>query len=291
MFVDVQGRLTRPQPLDYGVAQGLMTALCGRYACLRRVVIGHSVLGREVSALVCGPSAVTRVLMVSALDAQEWLTALCVLRLCEEIGSHLRGDLPLYEVPLAAALRRRQVWFVPLPNPDGVEIARYGSIAAGGFAATAARRGADTPSIWQGNACGVSLSSNFTAGWDEMQALPRKNGENPTIQAETAALSCLCHRLGFRYAVVLGGIGERVEWYRGDPTPPQSRLMAQVLAAVSGYAVTSDDSADFGGWFVHTFRRPALTLRMGKGPLPLPVRGFETLYRTVGEALLLALLF
>ena len=54
MFVGVQGRLTRPQPIDYGVTQGLVAALCGRYAGLRGTVIGHSVLRREIPVLIWG---------------------------------------------------------------------------------------------------------------------------------------------------------------------------------------------------------------------------------------------
>jgi len=298
MFVGVQGRLTPPQPLDYGAVQGMMTALCGRYACLRRVAVGRSELGREVTALVLGRECRRRVLMVSALGAQEWLTALCVLRLCEEIGSHLRAQLPLCDVSLSRALDGRQVWFLPLPNPDGVEIARYGSGAAGAYAATAAQLGADVPGLWRGNARGVDITSHFTAGWEELQPPGQKNGENcdetAPWTAEARTIAHLCRRVPFHYGVVLGGGGAAVDWWRGAATPSRSRLMAQVLAAVSGYAVTpptEPPTEDFAHWFIHVFRRPALTLRLGEGPCPLPLREFEGLYAAVREMLLLSLLF
>ena len=82
MFVGVQGRLIRPQPLDYLVAQGWVTTLCGRYACLRSVVVGRSLLRREIPALILGADADVRVLMVAAFHGQEWMTTLCALRLC-----------------------------------------------------------------------------------------------------------------------------------------------------------------------------------------------------------------
>lgn len=298
MYVGVQGRLVRPQPIDYGVTRGLMAALCGRYPFLRTVVMGHSLLRREIPALVMGEDADTRVLMAAAFHGQEWLTTLCALRLCEEMGSHLRADLTLCGVSLTRALRGRQVWLVPLVNPDGVEIARYGSMAAGAYAATAARLGADTPGVWRGNARGVDVNSNFNAGWAEMQALAQKSGKNcgdsPESEPETRALADLCRRLPFRHVVALHTQGEEIYWRYGTHTPPQSEMMARVLSAVSGYAVADPaESASHGGfkdWFIDTFRRPAFTLELGRGRNPLPLRDFESIYAKAREMLLLSLL-
>ena len=298
MYVGVQGRLTRPQPMDYGVVRGLCAALCGRYPIVRSVVIGHSLLRREIPALIVGEEAPTRVLMAAAFHGQEWLTALCVLRLCEEICSHLRAELPLCGVPLDKALGDRQVWFVPLVNPDGVEIARYGSGAAGAYAATAARLGADTPAVWRGNARGVDVNSNFNAGWEEMQPLAQKSGkicgESPESEPETRALADLCRRLPFRHAVALHTQGEEIYWRYGTHTPPHSLLMARVLSAVSGYTLADpSESSAHGGfkdWFIDRFHRPAFTLELGRGQNPLPLREFEAIYAKAREMLLLSLL-
>lgn len=299
MYVGVQGRLTRPQPMDDGVVRGLVTALCGRYGYLRPVVIGRSVLGRELTAVVLSTSAAReQVLMAAAFHGQEWLTALCALRLCEEMCSHLRADLTLCGVPLARALRGRAVWFVPLVNPDGVEIARTGSIAAGAYAATAAKMGADIPGLWRGNARGVDINSNFNAGWAQMQALAQKSGKNcgehPESEPETRALADLCRRVSFRHAIALHTQGEEIYWRYGDRTPSGSRMMAQVLSAVSGYRMADpSESAAHGGfkdWFIDFFARPAFTLELGLGKNPLPLRDFESIYDKAREMLLLSTL-
>lgn len=298
MYVGVQGRLTAPQPIDYGVVRGLCASLCGRYACLRPVVIGRSVLGRDILALVLGEDTDTRVLLSAAFHGQEWLTSLCALRLCEEMCSYLRAALPLCGVPLDRALQDRQVWFVPLVNPDGVEVARYGSAAAGAYAATAARLGADTPGLWRGNARGVDINSNFNAGWEEMQALAQKSGKicgtAPESEPETRALADLCRRLPFRHGVALHTQGEEIYWRYGAHTPSRSRLMARVLSAVSGYAIAdpSEESAHggFKDWFIDTFHRPAFTLELGRGQNPLPLREFESIYAKAREMLLLSTL-
>ena len=225
MYIGVQGRLVRPQPVDYGVVRGLCAALCGRYTCLRYVAVGQSGRGQEIPALVLSAAPATqRVLMVSALSREDWWTALYALRLCEEMCRHLRADLPLCQVPLRRALWGRQVWFVPLPDPDGTDT-RY----------------------------------NFTAGWEEMQAFGQKTDKN-----HTTVLADLCCRTPFCHAVVLSS-GDTIGWYGSYAAPSQSELMARVLSAVSGVPMSQPlDGVGFAAWFIHTFHRPALSLPLGR---------------------------
>lgn len=303
MKVGVHGRLVTPQPVDYGVVRGLCSALQSRYGNLSSAVVGRSVLGREIPALVLSRGPVRqRVLMAAAFHGQEWLTALCALRLCEELCLTLQADLPLCDIPVCRAMWGRQIWFVPLVNPDGVEIARYGSSAAGGYAASAAAAGADVPGLWRGNARGVDINHNFNAGWEEMQDPAAKNGKNirnlsgpePESEPETRALTELCRRHSFRHVVALHSQGEEIYWQYGEHTPPQSRMMARVLGSVSGYEVAQPAAtAAHGGfkdWFIDCFHRPGFTIELGRGRNPLPVSDFEPLYERAREMLALSAL-
>ena len=306
MRIGVQGRLVTPQPVDYGVVRGLCAALCGRYTDLRPAMIGRSVLGREIPALMLAAGGGGQaVLMAAAFHGQEWLTALCALRLCEELCAARRAHTTLCGVPIHKALRDRQIWFVPLVNPDGVEIARYGSSAAGAYAASAAAAGADIPGVWQTNARGVDINHNFNAGWAQMQALAQKNekispgrryysGPEPESEPETRALTDLCRRYEFRHVVALHSQGEEIYWSYGSHTPPQSRMMARVLGSASGYAVAQpDEMASHGGfkdWFIDHYHRPGFTLELGRGRNPLPVAGFEEMYAKAREMLVLSVL-
>jgi len=306
MRIGVQRRLVTPQPVDYGVVRSLCAALCGRYTVLRPAVLGRSVLGREIPALMLSTGGGgQRVLMAAAFHGQEWLTSLCALRLCEELCAALGAQLPLCGIPIDRALRDRQIWFVPLVNPDGVEIARYGSSAAGAYAAAAAAAGADIPGLWQTNARGVDINHNFNAGWKEMQDLAQKNekispgsryynGPEPESEPETRALADLCRRYDFRHVVALHSQGEEIYWSYGDHTPPQSRMMARVLGAASGYRVAApQEMAAHGGfkdWFIDCYHRPGFTLELGRGKNPLPVPQFEDIYEKAREMLTLSVL-
>ena len=212
--------------------------------------------------------------------------------------------LPLCGLPIEAALRERELWLLPMVNPDGVEIALYGSAAAGDYAAFAAANGGDTHGLWQANARGVDINHNFNAGWVEMQDLAKKigrdrpgarqySGESPESEPETRALTDLCRRYAFRHVVALHSQGEEIYWSYGDATPPQSEIIARVLGAASGYTVTTPTGmASYGGfkdWFIRCFRRPGFTIELGRGVNPLPIGEFEAIYGKAQEMLLLSL--
>ncbi len=291
MKIEVQGRLVTPQPVDYGVVRSLCAALLGRYPILRSVPLGCSVEGRDISALVLSTGGCDqRVLMAAAFHGPEWLTALCALRLCEELCSAVRGELSLCGIPVSRALQGRQIWFVPLVNPDGVEMARYESPTP------------DAPNLGRWNARGVDINSNFNAGWEEMQALAAKNskktcghmGPSPESEPETRALTDLCRRYAFRHVVALHSQGEEIYWSYGEDTPPQSRMMAQILGEASGYRVTDPSpEAAHGGfkdWFIRCYHRPGFTIELGQGKNPLPVSQFEAIYEKAREMLVLSVL-
>ncbi len=310
MQLQLQYPLIHPQAVDHGTVQSLSVALLGRYPFLRRQVIGHSLLGREITALVLTPPETVpanpaRVLVAAAFHGQEWLTALVALKLCEDLCAALRAGLPLRGLPVTAALEGRQLWFVPLVNPDGVDIARNGSQAAGPYAALAAQWGADTPGLWQANARGVDINHNFNAGWAEMQPPTQKNGkigpgprqypgDSPESEPETRAITDLCRQVAFRHVMALHSQGEEIYWRYGEDTPAQSLLMARVMAAASGYTVADPTGfalhGGFKDWFIRYFHRPGFTIELGKGENPLPITDFPAIYEKAAEMLTLAVL-
>lgn len=296
--------LTTPQPIDSARVRTLCMALCGRYGFLGMTPIGRSLLGRDIPALWLGEGH-DAVLYAAAFHAQESITALVLLRLCEQICRAAEQGVLLEGLELRGILAERRLVFLPLVNPDGVDIALHGSKAAGRFCSQAAALGADTKGLWQANARGVDLNHNFNAGWNLLHeqeraagilgpAPRRYGGPHPESEPETAALVRLCRATPFRLALALHTQGEEIYWHYGDRTPPRARMMAEVLAASGGYTVSHPEGlAAHGGfkdWFIDTFARPGFTLEMGKGHNPLPLSDFEKLYAKAREMLLIAAL-
>lgn len=297
-------RIVKAAPADYGYVSGLVGTLCARYSCLSAAPIGRSVLGRSLWGVTVGMGR-QRVLMAAAFHAQEWLASLICLRLCEEICEGLYSGRELSGWNLSRAMAGRSLVFVPLVNPDGVQIALHGADGAGEYADTVRALGGDVQGLWQANVRGVDLNHNFNAGWVQLQQAEQKNGilgpsprrwggPAPESEPETRALAALCRRGNFRHVVALHSQGEEIYWRYGEKTPPASRLMALVMASASGYRVADPEGlAAHGGfkdWFIEEAQRPGFTLELGKGENPLPVTQLEEIYAKAREMLLLSLM-
>lgn len=300
----IMDRIVTPQPADAGAVQGMLYALRGRYGFLDMMPIGRSVLGREIYGLLLGNGR-ERILYTAAFHAQEWITSLVLMRLCEDICQALAGDGRIAEMDFRSALAGRCLVMVPQVNPDGVEIALHGAVSAGQYAGMVAEKGGNEPGLWQANARGVDLNHNFDAGRAELQELERANGiDGPCArqwcgpeahsEPEVQALVRLCGRGQFRHVLALHAQGEEIYWQYGDNTPAHAHMMAKILASACGYTVARPDGlASHGGfkdWFIQTTGRPGFTLELGKGKNPLPLRDFEDIYEKAREMLLLAAL-
>ena len=295
-------RIVTAQPADSGAVRALLTTLRGRYPFLELRPVGRSVLGRDIYGALIGGGP-DRVLYAAAFHGQEWITSLVLLRLCEDICAALDGDGRLADMDFGRAIAGRCLVFVPQVNPDGVDIALRGSIAAGVYAPLVAEKGGDTPGLWQANARGVDINHNFDAGRAALQQMERQNGiEGPSprrfcgeaaeSEPETRAMTALCRRGEFRHVLALHAQGEEIYWQYGPRTPSYARMMANILASASGYTVSEPEGlASHGGfkdWFIQETGRPAFTIELGRGENPLPLDQFEAIYAKAREMLLLA---
>jgi g-D-glutamyl-meso-diaminopimelate peptidase len=151
----------------------------------------------------------------------------------------------------------------------------------------------------------VDLNHNFDAGFaclKEMEQASGYTGPGPTryggpypfSEPESAALANYCKCFCPRQAYAFHSQGEEIYYYYGSRTPCRSRLMAQVLASVSGYRLASPEGlASHGGfkdWFIQYFGAPAFTVEIGRGKNPLPVEELDPIYGRLLEMLLIAIL-
>lgn len=297
-------RIITPQTADSGAVRGLITALRGRYGFLEAMPIGQSVLGKDITGMMLGTGR-ERILYAAGFHAQEWITSLILLRLVEDLCIALERGGSIVEIHISDALAGRSLVFVPLVNPDGVDIAVHGSGSAGKYARMVRELGGNQPGKWQSNARGVDINHNFNAGWETLREMEKENGidapsprqwcgPEPESEPETKALVALCCRANFRHVIALHSQGEEIYWRYGDRTPSNARVMAEVMAASSGYTIADPEGlASHGGfkdWFIEQTGNPGFTIELGKGKNPLPVSEFEAIYAKAQEMLLLAAL-
>jgi murein peptide amidase A len=133
----------------------LATLVCAGVAAARTVVIGHSVRGRAITAIVRGPDdAKRKILVVGCIHGNECAGV--------RITSALARLKPLKGV---------QFWIVPEMNPDGTA--------------------ADT----RQNAHGVDLNRNFPYQWQRVTNPVYNSGPRPLSEPETRAAVKLIRRI------------------------------------------------------------------------------------------------
>ena len=293
--------ITQTEP-TYAMLEKSLYALKGRYPFMELKSIGQSVLHRELYAVKIG-SGRENVLFAGGFHAQEWLTSLLLLTFIEDVLSEYEKNGELRGMNARELFRNRSLTVVPIVNPDGVEIVLSGIQSAGHLAGSVKKISGGNLSNWNSNANGVDLNHNYDAGFAELQEMERKagitepsprrySGSYPHSEPETQAIVNLCKKENFTHALAFHSQGEEIYWHYGGRTPERSRLMGQVLSAVSGYSLAEPSGmASHGGfkdWFIEYFSRPGFTIEIGRGKNPLPISQLPSIYGQLLEMLLVA---
>lgn len=271
--------------MNYLFLQKELLSLKQQYPALKIKIAGQSVLGRHLYTAEVGHGA-GKLLLCGAFHGMESLTTTLLLRYLECL---LQREVLLCRVT-----------FLPMLNPDGVQIQQLGWMHGGRNCRRVWVAGKGDTSRWQANSRGVDLNHNFDAGWQnlryrEMQsgilgpAPTRFGGYFPESEPETRAVCELCRREQFSAAVALHTQGEEIYWDFGEFTPPESLLLAQKMAQASGYTVSHPEGLAVGGgfkdWFLCQFQRVAFTIECGYGVNPLPEESASEIFPKVKKAL------
>ena len=292
----------REEPTEQ-MREAAINVLCNKYYFARKISIGKSVLGRDLTGLKIGDMD-DPVLFVGAFHPREWLTSLLLLRFAEILCASLDSGAQVRGIDCRKALLGRGIIIIPAINPDGVEIVLRGGSAALGLEEEIGRLCGGDFSVWNANARGVDLNHNYDAGWDILRQLeiadgidgpsPRRfGGTAPESEPETQALVALCEKYSFRHVMAFHSQGEEIYWNYGSKTPERSREMADMLAKSSGYEVSEPTGiASHGGfkdWFIEKYARPGFTIEIGKGVNPLPIEMLDDITDRILEMMLLAI--
>ena len=275
--------------------------LSNEYYMLSVEKIGKSVMGKDIFSLSIGEGA-EQVLFAAAFHGSEHITANIALKFAEEVCHCLLTDTDFSGVNLKKALKGRKITIIPMVNPDGCDISILGESACFDRKLFIKRICNMDFSHYNANARGVDINHNFNAGWEELKlkeksmgisgpAKTRFGGNSAESEPETTALVTFCRNNNIHHATALHTQGEVIYWDYGENTPKRSKKMAEIMAAVSGYALDIPLGIATGGgfkdWFINEFSRPGFTLELGLGENPLPKENTDKIYQKCKEMLIL----
>ncbi len=290
--IRVTKRIVRPtKPYDYQTLISDLNRLQVLYPFLKQESIGRSVLGKSIPEVQMGRGNQT-IHFNAAFHAREWIATPILTTFINDYCLSLTTNRSIRGINMAYFYETVSASFVPMVNPDGVDLAIHGGRSAGEYRrwVTELNEGSHDFSKWKANIRGVDLNNQFPAKWEiEAQRKPQQPasenfpGEKPLSEPEALAMADLTREAHFDRVMALHTQGRELYWGYENMEPPQAEALAQEISRVSGYHAiqTLDSYAGYKDWFIQDYQQPGFTLECGEGDHPLPIADFPKIYQEV----------
>ena len=284
-------------PITAESCDRMILELAEKYPFCRTEVIGQSFFGRPIRALIIG-NGERKVIYSAAHHANEWITALVLLKFAEELAQAIQSNGRIYGILAKNIAAAATIYLVPMVNPDGVNLV-VGASPRGSLPYETAQELADFypdipfPSGWKANIQGVDLNLQYPAGWLQAREIkfsqgftrpgPRDYvGRFPLSQRESRALAEFTEAVDPALVLAYHSQGEVIYWQFRDYVVPGAEALAKEFARLSGYALEDtpyeSSFAGYKDWFIQRYRRPGFTIEVGLGESPLPLEQFPQIY-------------
>lgn len=212
-----------------------------------KLIIGKSVKNKPIFAFHFGRFDSPQILLTASTHAREYVST--------AVG---------YEMLKECWFKDKGVWFIPLVNPDGVEIVL-----------------SHKQKLFKANANLVDINVNFDANWGKGKSnLFRPHFENyvgprPESEIETQTLTNFTRRLRPHFVLNLHTKGEVIyygDFLRGE-NKGKDKVFASQISHITGFAKikTSGSFGGFSDWCEMRQNIPALTLELGSDSLSHPI--------------------
>jgi len=284
-------------PITGASCDRMILELAKAYPFCRTELVGISAYGRPIRALIIG-NGERKVLYSAAHHANEWITALVLLKFAEELAQAIQSGTRIYGIEAKNIAAAATIYLIPMVNPDGVDLV-VGALPQGSVPYGLARELAGNypdipfPSGWKANLLGVDLNLQYPAGWLQAREIkfsqgftrpgPRDYvGRAPLNQPESRALAAYTEGIDPILVLAYHSQGEVIYWQFRDYEVPGAEALAREFSRLSGYGLEevpfASSFAGYKDWFIQEYRRPGFTVEVGQGENPLPLSQFSKIY-------------
>ena len=285
-------------PITAASCNEMILQIVRNYPFCRSEQLTASAFQRSIRTLVIG-NGPRKVLYTAAHHANEWITALVLLKFGEDLAAAIAADGQIGGYNARDVARNATIYMVPMVDPDGVDLV-IGAIQPGSVQYETARTLADRypaipfPDGWKANLLGVDLNLQYPAGWLQAREIKFSQGYTrpgprdfvgiaPLFQREAKALAAYTERVDPQVVLAYHTQGKEIYWQFEDMEPPGARALGEEFARPSGYELTeaayNSSFAGYKDWFIKFFRRPGFTIEAGAGENPLPLEQFDEIYK------------
>lgn len=288
-----------PTNIKYGSALVgyCVRGLAARYPFITAGEIGRSVMRKPLWSLKLGSGA-NRVLYNASHHANEWLTTPVLLKFAEQLAASFAGGGTIFGRSAAEIFDYASIYIVPAVDPDGIDLVT-GELTQGEFFSAAQSIAMQYPQFsfpagWKANIRGIDLNLQYPAGWEQARKIKFEQGITspapadyvgpaPLTAPESRALYDFTLALDPALTLSYHSQGRVIYWRYLDYEPANSRAIAELFSALSGY--TAEETpylsgfAGYKDWFIQDYGRPGYTIEVGSGVNPLPLSDFPEIYR------------
>ncbi len=287
-------------PITSESCQTMLQQLQEAYPFARLQTIGTTAFGRPLQCLTLGTGE-RQLILSAAHHANEWITALVLLKFAEELAQAIASGGSIYGVGAESIAQYATVHLIPMVDPDGVDLV-VGATVPGTFQYELARGLSEYypqipfPEGWKANILGVDLNLQYPAGWLQAREIkfsqgylrpgPRDYvGRAPLGQLEARALAQYTEAVDPALVLACHTQGKVIYWQFQDYFVEGAQELGEEFARLSGYELAqtpyNSSFAGYKDWFIQQFRRPGYTVEMGAGENPLPLSQFDEIYQDV----------
>ena len=196
-------------------------------------VLGYSVKGKPIYYFAVKKTAYPKMIFTYAIHAREYVTAYLAIKQIKRFYSRAKYGT---------------AYFIPLVNPDGVEIAE------------------NTDRLYKANGRGVDLNVNFDARWGTgeknvfVSGAENFIGGKPFSEPETMALRDFTLLVNPDITFSYHSKGEEIYWefFQAEERKVQDRAIAEKVAKITGYAIksTPNSAGGYKDWCIQKLKIP-----------------------------------
>lgn len=272
--------------------------LLAHYPLLYADIIGESVEGRALYLLTLGTGP-KKILLDGSHHGNEWISSFLLMTMIEHYAYYYHTGQPCYGVrfgntllssesrmpryDLRELLSQVTLYFVPMLNPDGVEIVATNGKSSPNYDWLLRVNGSTNFQGWKANARGVDLNRQYPTNWHlarnygpPQPARANHAGSAPATEPEVKALLRLLEQEVFQAHASYHSVGNVLfyNYHQQGEQLNRDQSLVNALSRLTGYPVRHS-SGGIGGLtkdhVVTALQIPSIIVELGLNkPRPLP---------------------
>lgn len=288
-------------PYSFKMMEQQLSALIKKYPFLSLSSIGKSIEKRDIYCLRLGQG--DRKIHVNASHhANEWITSIVIIQSIQIICNLIQKQTKYLDIDCTTLLDKVSYDFVPMVNPDGVELCLNSPYQSSDISSELLRlnEGKLDFSKWKANIRGVDLNRNYNAGFEIYKKNSQKQspsyayypGKHFESEPESFALANLTRQRKYDIVFAYHTQGKVIYWTYQDLYIDYAKEYATMFSKLSQYLLDDPEiGASYGGykdWFISSFKKPGFTIECGLGENPIELSQIPTIIHDTLPILILA---